>query len=54
MAKALIEDVAGMPELTAVQLVAPLALLKTPPPWVPAYSVAGVEGSMARATTFLA
>src|SRR5713101_1565917 len=35
--------------LTAAQLPPPLTLLNTPPPLVPAYTVAGVTGSTARA-----
>src|SRR6266542_932127 len=37
------------PVLTAVQLPPPSVLLKTPPPDVPAYSVAGFVGSIASA-----
>src|SRR6266498_3108604 len=40
------------PVLTAVQLPPPLTLLNTPPPPVPAYTVAGVAGSITRAFTF--
>src|SRR6266542_3100795 len=40
------------PVLTAAQLPPPLTLLNTPPPSVPAYTVAGVAGSIVRALTF--
>src|SRR6266542_4755570 len=40
------------PVLTAVQLPPPSTLLNTPPPLVPAYTVADVTGSMARALTY--
>ena len=38
------------PVLTAAQLPPPLALLNTPFPFVPAYTVAGATGSTARVT----
>jgi len=38
-----------IPFVKAVQLAPPLTLLNTPPPFVPAYTVAGVVGSITRA-----
>src|SRR5438094_2609960 len=39
------------PVLKSLQLSPPSVLLKTPPPWVPAYRVVEVWGSIARAGT---
>ena len=40
-----------IPFVKAVQLPPPSRLLNTPPPLVPAYTVAGEAGSIARAET---
>ena len=42
------------PVLAATQLPPPLPLLNTPFPFVPAYTVAGVAGSIARAQMYVA
>src|SRR5207249_3568070 len=41
----------GSPELARTQLEPPLVLLKTPPPYIPTYNMAGFAGSIAKLET---